>query len=98
MSRSSSLTPRLQFWLEHVRTCAQRRQSLSSYAAEHGLVLGSLYEAKSQLKRLGALAVRPLAPRFVRANAQIAPTPVAKPCLCCVLLPNGVPTATSDRQ
>ena len=53
MSKGSSLTPRQQFWAEHLRQCAERGQSLAAYAAEHGLKVGGLYEAKSQLRRHG---------------------------------------------
>jgi hypothetical protein len=94
MSRSLSLTPRQQFWVEHLQCCAQRKQSLSSYAAEHGLAIGALYEAKSRLKRMGALSARVAAPRFVRVHAEISAPPPSMPALCRVLLPNGVTVET----
>ena len=43
MSTVSSLTPRQQFWAEHLRQCAERGQSSVAYAAEHGLKVG-VYE------------------------------------------------------
>jgi hypothetical protein len=86
MSKSIALTARQQFWVEHLRACERRQQSLASYAAAHGLNLGALYEAKSRLKRMGALSVRREAPQFVRVTA---PLPVAQS-LCRVWLPNGV--------
>ena len=46
MSKGSSLTPRQQFWAEHLQQCAERGQSLAAYAAAHGLKIGGLYEAK----------------------------------------------------
>lgn len=88
MSKSSSLTPRLRFWVEHLRACVQRKQSLSAYAAEHGLRVGNLYEAKSRLKRLGALPTQPRPLSFVRVDAPVAAAPTS--CLCRVVLPNGV--------
>ena len=51
MVKESSLTARQQFWVEHLRACAARGQSLSVYAAEKGLSIGALYEVKSRLRR-----------------------------------------------
>ena len=67
---SSSLTVRQQFWIEHLRACAARGQALSSYAAEHGLSIAGLYEAKSRLRRRGIWPVA--AARFVRVQAATA--------------------------
>ena len=53
MSNLSVLTKRQQFWLEHLRACVARGQSLSVYAAEEGLSIGALYEVKSRLRRRG---------------------------------------------
>ena len=53
MVKESSLTARQQFWVEHLRACAARGQSLSVYAAEKDLSIGALYEVKSRL-RLGS--------------------------------------------
>ena len=61
MSTVSSLTPRQQFWAEHLRQCAERGQSLAAYAAAHGLKVGGLYEAKSHLRRRGLLPLAQLA-------------------------------------
>ena len=95
MSKCSSLTPRQQFWVEHLQACAQRPQSLSAYAAEHGLNLGALYEAKSRLKRMGSLSPRLATPRFVRVQATLSPSPASIPAWCRVLLPNGVVVETA---
>ena len=66
MSKGSSLTPRQRFWVEHLRQCAERGQSLSAYAVEQRLKVSSLYEAKSQLRRRG---LRPVpTPQFVRVQ------------------------------
>ena len=96
MSKSRSLTSRQQFWVEHLQVCARRQQSLSAYAVEHGLNLGALYEAKSRLKRLGALSPPAESPpRFVRVDTHIASAPGRTPSLCRVLLPNGVAVDTA---
>jgi hypothetical protein len=66
MSNESSLTPRQQFWLEHLRRCTELGQPLSAYAAEHGLSLGALYEAKRHLRRRGLWPAA--SGRFVRVQ------------------------------
>lgn len=88
MLKGSSLTPRQRIWIEHLRECAERGQSLSAYAVERGLKVGSLYEAKSQLRRRGLWPI-PSA-QFVRVQpvrrAEAAPLPT----VFRVSLPNGV--------
>ncbi len=95
MPKSRSLTPRLRFWAAHLRACAERRQALSQYAAEHGLAVGALYEAKRRLKRLGALPVS-AAPRFVRVTEIAAAAPAAV--LCRVHLRNGMVVETAGAE
>ncbi len=84
MSNDSGLTERQVFWLGHLRVCGSG--SLKGYAEAHGLDLRALYDAKSRLKRKGALASAPA--RLVR----VEPTPanVAGPAYCRVHLRNGV--------
>lgn len=85
MLKSSSLTVRQQFWIEHLRACAARGQALSSYAAEQGLSIAGLYEAKSRLRRRGVWPE--VGARFVRvqgASSSVVPS------LYRVSLPNGV--------
>ena len=88
MSKGSQLTPRQRFWVEHLRQCAKRGQSLSAYAAEHGLKVGSLYEAKSQLRRCG-LCPTP-SPQFVRVQPVRPAEAPPLPTVYRVSLPNGV--------
>ena len=90
MSKGWSLTPRQRFWIEHLRQCAERRQSLLAYATEQDLKVGSLYEAKSQLRRRGLWPVP--APQFVRVQPEpVRPTAAAPlPTVFRVSLPNGV--------
>ena len=73
MSTSTTLTERQRFWLEHIRACGNG--SLKAYATVHQLDIRLLYEAKSRLKRKGALGA-PSAPRFVRVQCD-APRGVA---------------------
>ena len=57
MSNDPELTDRERFWLEHLRACGTG--SLKAYAEAHELDVRALYEAKSRLKRKGALASSP---------------------------------------
>ena len=82
MSTPLSLTDRQRFWLEHLRACGSG--SLKAYAEAHGLELGTLYEVKSRLKRMGALDAP--ATRFSRVQCE---TPSAPPSVCRVHLCNG---------
>ena len=86
MSTPLSLTDRQRFWLEHLRACGSG--SLKAYAEAHGLELGALYEAKSRLKRKGALDAA--APRFARVQCDPASSPPsAPPSVCRIHLCNG---------
>ena len=82
MTTLSALTERQRFWLEHLRACGTG--SLKSYAEEHGLDIGALYEAKSRLKRKGALDGAPT--RFARVQCD-SPGPSAT--VCRIHLRNG---------
>ena len=88
MSTVSSLTPRQQFWAEHLRQCTERGQSLAAYAAAHGLKVGGLYEAKSDLRRRGLWPVT--ASGFVRVQATRTREAPQAPSVYRVSLPNGV--------
>ena len=85
MSKVSALTARQQFWLEHLRVCARRGQSWSSYAAEQGLSISAFQQAKSRLQQRGLWLAA--GPGFVRVQAAPSP-PVAS--VYRVSLPNGV--------
>ena len=66
MAATKALTPRQQFWLDHLRTCREHGVSLRAYARTHGFSVGALYSAKKLLKRCGAWPVLGEAPsRFV---------------------------------
>ena len=96
MSKGSSLTPRQQFWAEHLRQCAERGQSLAAYAAEHGLKVGGLYEAKSHLRRRGLWPAA--ASRFVRVQPTRANEAPLLPTVYRVSLPNGVVVETAGGE
>jgi len=82
MSTHPSVTERQRFWLEHLRACGN--DSLKAYAEQHDLAVGSLYEAKSRLKRDGLLDAPPT--RFVRVQRD---TPELSPALWRIHLRNG---------
>ena len=86
MPKVSPLTPRQPFWVEHLRRCAERGQSLSGYAAEHSLKVGGLYQAKSHLRQRGLWPT----PRFVRVQPLRAAEPPPLPTVYRISLPNGV--------
>ena len=96
MSKGSSLTPRQKFWAEHLRQCAERGQSLAAYAAEHGLKVGGLYEAKSQVRRRGLWPAA--ASRFVRVQPTRANEAPLLPTVYRVSLPNGVVVETAGGE
>ena len=96
MSKGSPLTPRQQFWAEHLRQCAERGQSLAAYAAAHRLKVGGLYEAKSHLRRRGLWPVA--APRFVRVQATRTSEPTQVSSVYRVSLPNGVVVETAGGE
>lgn len=96
MSKGSSLTPRQRFWIEHLRQCAARGQSLSAYAAEQDLKVSSLYEAKAQLRRRGLWSVP--SPQFVRVQAVRPAEAALVPTMFRVSLPNGVVVETAGGE
>ena len=96
MSSVSSLTPRQQFWSEHLRQCAELGQSLAAYAAEHGLKIGGLYEARSQLRRRGLWPAA--ASGFVRVQPPRAGEAPPVPTVYRVSLPNGVIVETAGGE
>ena len=63
---SGELSVKMSAWLSHVRAASEQGVSLSNYAAAQGLSVAALYQAKSQLMKVGAWP-RASAPR-VRAQ------------------------------
>jgi G:T-mismatch repair DNA endonuclease (very short patch repair protein) len=87
---------RQQFWLDHLRRCAERGQSIAAYAAARGLHVSSLYEAKSQLRRRNA--GQPRSSRFVRVNAPRTVEVAQTTGLYRITLPNGVVVETAGGE
>jgi len=52
---STALSDAQQGWLDHIRAAEDRGLTLKAYAAEQGLSVAQLYDAKAKLKRKGAL-------------------------------------------
>ncbi len=76
---SQAPTERDRFWLEHEAKLASSGRTAKAYAAEQGLSLHALYQARKRLRALGLLeagAVR-RSPKRGRAGAKTAARPVA---------------------
>ena len=87
MFNDSGLTEREVFWLGHIRACG--KGSLKAYAQSKGLDAGTLYAAKSRLKRKGILS--PASGRLVRVEpVEVRRAATAGPSYCRVHLRNGV--------
>ena len=83
MSNGSGLTERQRFWLEHLRACGSG--SLKAYAEANGLDVRAMYEAKSRLRRKGALPSS--SARLVRVEP--ARSAICGPAYCRVHFLNG---------
>ena len=90
MTKRSSLTARQQHWVAHLQACAVRNLTLSAYAAEQGLSVGALKQARTRLRGLGLWPVA--AAGFVRVETAPAPVMVR------VSLPNGVVVETAGSE
>ena len=55
MGSRRALTERDRFWLDHEKAIAKSGQSAKDYAAEQGLSLHALYQARKRLKAEGHL-------------------------------------------
>ena len=62
MASRQGPTERDRFWLDHERTISKSGQSAKAYAAEQGLSLHALYQARKRLKALGHLPNGKIAP------------------------------------
>lgn len=51
---SGELSIKMSAWLGHVRTASEQGVTITAYAAAQGLSASSMYQAKSQLMKLGA--------------------------------------------
>ncbi len=50
---AKDLTKKQRFWLTHLEACEKSEQSVTSYAATHGLSRRGLYSGRSRLQRMG---------------------------------------------
>jgi hypothetical protein len=76
MGKKTAMTPCLQGWLRHLQ-CAERQGiTLSQYAQSAGLKVGSLYEAKRRLGRLGAVEPNRAAPGSQPRTGEFLPVQV----------------------
>jgi len=55
MDESTGLTEHQRKWLERLRACEASGKSFTEYAAEHGLPVRELYDAKKALVKKGVL-------------------------------------------
>ena len=53
MSRTTELTEIQRYWLSHIEACEESGGTIKEYADEQGLSVGSLYNARHQLKAKG---------------------------------------------
>ena len=52
------LTEIQRYWLNHLKRCAQRKQSMAEYAMAHNLKITKLYYWSKRLRALGLLPVQ----------------------------------------
>ncbi len=65
---SSELSAKMSAWLGHVRAASEQGMTIAAYAAAHGVSAAALYQAKSQLMKVGAWP-RSSAPRVRAATS-----------------------------
>jgi hypothetical protein len=53
--RSTGLTPRQREWLEHLRTCSRRGETMRAYAKRRRISEHGLYQAAKDLRQRGVL-------------------------------------------
>lgn len=68
---SNELSEKMSVWLGHVRAASERGITLSAYAAQEGISASGLYQAKSQLMKLGAWP-RSVSRRALRSSSRKA--------------------------
>jgi hypothetical protein len=75
MGSRRELTERDRFWLDHEKAISKSGQSAKAYAAEQGLSLHALYQARKRLKAEGHLAsgkITPARERRTQPGAGVA--------------------------
>ena len=66
---SNELSVKMSAWLAHVRAASEQGVTIAAYAAAHGVSAAALYQAKSQLMKVGVWP-RTSAPR-ARAGSSL---------------------------
>jgi hypothetical protein len=87
---AEKLTAHQRACLEHIQACEASGMTVAAYAAEKGLAVRTLYDARKVLKRKGSVAVRQPS-RFQRVRVAAADADAKWQ----VALPNGVTVAFS---
>jgi len=99
MGKSRDLSERDRFWLDHEGALAKSGQTAKDYAAEEGLSLHALYQARKRLRMLGHLpkpaARRPCkggarARTFEKVTVASGSAPFSSPALFRLSFPNGL--------
>jgi hypothetical protein len=52
---TEQLTKRQRYWLKHIERAAERGETLKEYAKRRRISVGAMYQAKSNLMKLGVL-------------------------------------------
>ena len=85
VAREMRLTEHQRYWLERIQACEASGKRITVYAAEHGLPVRAMYDAKKVLVKKGVLP-RTQGVRFQRAEA----TAIVSDSEWHIRLPNGV--------
>jgi hypothetical protein len=88
-STRRELTDRQRYWLEQLQACEASGQKMSAYAADQGLGVRALYDARKRLVQQGVLS------RSKRQRPVFERVRVSAPCgaastRCRIEFPNGV--------
>jgi hypothetical protein len=79
MGKTTRMTPSLQGWLKHLRNAERQGAALTEYARSAGVKVGSLYEAKRRLVRLGVLGQVAAASGRPATKGEFLPVVVERP-------------------
>ena len=77
---AEGLTERDRFWRGHLRALEARDSSAKDYAAERGLSVHALYQARKRLVALSAWPERAAQPQFTRVALAAAPAAAGGAC------------------
>ena len=86
------LTPKQQYWLEHIQRAKADRHAFTDYAREHSLDLKALYNYHWLLRKKGLLDTVVPAVNFIQVSRQINEVSIPQ---CSIDFPNGVRVAVT---